>query len=113
MRDYTILKHCAEQAEYTMGDFGFRPISLPNTGDRVAPHEHPEFSHVTIVTAGRALIRAWCDEGCHREQDCGPGDKFLVPKGWQHEMIALEPNTKAECMFSLLVAPGDPQRAMR
>lgn len=100
-----ILKDCAHQGEILLGGLGIRPIHLVNEGDTVGGHTH-NFDHVTFVHRGRVRVSWTCAEGCNGEAIMEGSTHMLIPKHWEHSMVALEPDCKVSCVFPEYDANG-------
>lgn len=93
-------------AEWISGNVFIRPNTLQYKGDAVDGHKH-NFDHTTIVFKGSVHVKAKLPDGREIEQDFAAPGHFLVLKGVEHEITALEDNTVFWCVYSHRNAQGD------
>lgn len=90
---------CEEQhGEMASGNIYLRPAVLNHKGDKIHGHEH-HFDHTTFIVAGKVhVIATHGDE--RKEGEFVAGQHFLVLAEWEHEITALEDNTRFTCIYS-------------
>lgn len=86
-------------ATFVSGNIFVRANGLQNKGDNVFSHKH-DFDHTTIVFKGSIHVKAIEPNGSTLEYDLTSPSYFLVEKGVEHEITALEDNTEYWCVYS-------------
>jgi len=73
-------------------------VDLEQEGDHVFLHKHVD-DHITKLISGSIRLRAYDFNVLLIDGTFRAPAEILVKKDWIHELIALEDNTKAECIF--------------
>lgn len=96
------------------GNLFLRPMDFPEVGSVVSGHTH-KFDHVTWLSRGSVVCRAQeCDPVT--KEPIGPAVErayqapaaILIARNFKHEFVALEPGTRADCIFALRDFDGKP-----
>jgi hypothetical protein len=109
-----VLQACCAEAKTTAveqfgpcGNLYIRPMRFPEVGSIVRGHTH-QYDHLTVVFTGSVNLRACdvLDSGKMIEMQVKAPAWIRVAKGWWHELTALEPGTRADCVFALRDSDG-------
>lgn len=106
-RNETVKSDPSEKAtEWASGNIYVRENVLAKKGDWTKGHKH-QFDHTTYVIQGALHATTTHPDGTILERDFIQGQWFLVRQGVEHEITALEDNTKYHCIYSHRNPQGD------
>lgn len=88
-----------EGSERRVGPIVFRVMEFHDAGHVVERHTH-DFDHATIGVRGRVRVNLYDDSGRLRVSTVlAPRNAVDVPAHFWHEIIGLEPDSEAWCVF--------------
>ena len=97
---------CNVKEEWVSGNIFIRSIGWLDTGETIQGHKH-NFDHTMIVFKGAVKVNAVLPTGEKVERtfmsprpDYGGPSHCLIKAGVTHELVAVEPDTTAWCVFS-------------
>lgn len=91
--------------EWVSGNVFIRPNTMSKAGDLIQGHKH-NFDHTSIVFKGSVRVKALLPAGAIEREFKAPAH-FLVLKGVEHEITALEDGTEFWCVYSHREPQGD------
>jgi len=82
------------------GNLWFRPMDFAQVGSVIKGHKH-HYDHVTFLSRGAVLVAYELPTGERGERVYSAPAAILIRKNVIHEITALEPGTRADCIYAL------------
>lgn len=87
-----------EGNEMRVGPVVFRFMEFHDAGHVVDRHTH-DFDHATIGVQGRVRVNLYRDGALCESAVLGPRDAMNVPAWAEHEIVGIDPDSEAWCVF--------------